>query len=331
MVTRRSTKHVKTTHIATTPKGFSVRTYALPPADFTPLTASPRLLLRHGFPARPDKKTEPQLRTMWDETFARARTWVTPAFREVPEKFHGPAIRPASPKAKSSLRGKATESVANATSSNWSGSVCQAPRGRTFGWVAGQWTVPNPHAPILGSYYASEWIGIDGWGSGDVLQAGTETEIIDLGIFTFRQVYVWWEWFPASEVAITNFAVAAGDTMYCLICVNSSNTATIHLTNQSSGLSTSFSITAPKGTSLRGNSAEWIVERPTINGNVASLSDTKVVYFDEGIAGLAGTPFTLTNLGAGTAVTMTGNGNASLSVPAIETSELMKVNWLKAS
>ena len=29
-----------------------------------------------------------------------------------------------------------------------------------------------------------------------------------------------------------------------------------------------------------GNSAEWIVERPTINGSVASLTDTKAVYFD---------------------------------------------------
>jgi hypothetical protein len=330
MATKRPAKQVKATNITTAPKGFSVRTYALPPADFSPLSATPRLLLHHGFPTRPDRKTEPQLREMWDKAFSRARTWVTPTFREVPGKKHGPAVRPAKAKAKLSARAKSGESIANATSSNWSGSVCQAPRGRTFGWVAGQWTVPNPHAPTLGSYYASEWIGIDGWGSGDVLQAGTETEIIDLGIFTFRQVYVWWEWFPANEVAITNFAVSAGDTMYCLICVNSSNTATIYLTNQSSGLSTSFSITAPKGTSLSGNSAEWIVERPTINGNVANLSDTKVVYFDEGIAGLVGTPSTVTNLGAGTPVTMTGNNNASLSVPTLETSQLMKVNWLQA-
>ena len=119
--------------------------------------------------------------------------------------------------------------------------------------------------------------------------------------------------------------------MYCLICANSTSTATIYLTNQSSGVSTSFSITAPKGTALVGNSAEWIVERPTINGSVASLTDTKAVYFDEGIAGLTGAPFTVVNLGSGTAVTMTGNNNASLSVPTLETSQLMKVNWLKAN
>ncbi len=119
--------------------------------------------------------------------------------------------------------------------------------------------------------------------------------------------------------------------MYCLICVNSTTTATVYLTNQSSGVTTSFSISAPRGTALVGNSAEWIVERPTVGGSVANLTDTKAVYFDESIAGLSGTPFTIINLGSGMPVTMTGNGNASLSVPTFETSQLMKVNWLKAN
>ncbi len=141
----------------------------------------------------------------------------------------------------------------------------------------------------------------------------------------------WWEWFPAGEVAITNLPVSAGDIMYCLICVNSTTTATVYLTNQSSGVSTSFSITAPRGTTLVGNSAEWIVERPTVNGSVANLTDTKAVYFDEGMAGLTGAPFTIIDLGSGMAVTMVGNNNASLSVPTLETSQLMKVNWLKAN
>ena len=81
----------------------------------------------------------------------------------------------------------------------------------------------------------------------DVLQAGTETEIIDVGIFSFTQVYAWWEWFPAGEVAITNLRVSPGDVMYCLICVNSTTTATVYISNQSSLVTTSFSITAPRG------------------------------------------------------------------------------------
>ncbi len=119
--------------------------------------------------------------------------------------------------------------------------------------------------------------------------------------------------------------------MYCLICVNSTTTATVYISNQSSLVTTSFSITAPKGTSLVGNSAEWIVERPTVNGSLASLTDYKVGYFDEGIAGLSDAPFGIVTLGSGATVTMTGNNNASLSVPTLETGQLMKVDWLKAN
>ena len=324
MATKRSEQNP---HLTETSKGFRIRTFEPAPEGFNPLTASPRLLLRHGFPTRPDAKAQPELRKIWDRAFARPRTWITPVFREVPGKSHGPALKPGKTRAKVSPSRK----IANATSGNWSGSVAFPPSKRTFGWIQGQWTVPNPHAPGFGSFYASEWVGIDGWGSGDVLQAGTETEIIDLGIFSFTQVYAWWEWFPAGEVAITNLSVSAGDIMYCLICVNSTTTATVYITNQSTLVTTSFTITAPRGTTLVGNSAEWVVERPTINGSVASLTDTKVVYFDEGIAGLAGAPFAIVTLGSGAPITMTGNNNASLSVPTLETAQLMKVDWLKSS
>jgi hypothetical protein len=329
MATKRSArKSAKTTRTFKTSKGFRIRTYEPPPADFNPLTASPRLLLRYGFPTRPDAKATAEVRKLWDKAFSRPRTWITPEFREVRGKRHGPAKKPSRrPRA----RAGASSKIANATSSNWSGSVAFAPVNRTFGWIEGQWTVPNPHTATFGSYYASEWIGIDGWGSGDVLQAGTETEIIDVGIFSFTQVYAWWEWFPAGEMAITNLPVSPGDVMYCLICVNSTTSATVYISNQSSLVTTSFSIAAPTGTTLVGNSAEWIVERPTVNGSVANLTDYKVVYFDEGIAGLSGAPFTIVTLGSGTAVTMTGNNNASLSVPTLETAQLMKVDWLRAS
>jgi len=328
MATKRSAK--KTSRITKTSKGFRIRTYEPPPADFNPLTASPRMLVRHGLPTRPDARTAPELRKLWDRAFSRPRTWITPVFREVKGRSHGPALKSGA-RPRSRARVSPSRKVANATSSNWSGSVAFPPANRTFGWIEGQWTVPNPHAPGFGSFFASEWVGIDGWGSGDVLQAGTETEIVDLGIFSSTQVYAWWEWFPAGEVAITNLPVSPGDIMYCLICVNSTSTATVYITNQSSLVTTSFSITAPTGTTLVGNSAEWIVERPTVNGSVANLTDYKVVYFDEGIAGLSGAPFAIVTLGSGAAVTMTGNNNASLSVPTLETSQLMKVDWLKSS
>jgi Peptidase A4 family len=321
-------KAKKVSRVTKTSRGFSIRTYETPPADFNPLKATARQLLRLGFPTRPDAKEAPELRKVWDREMSRPRQWITPEFKEMKDRSHGPALKPGSRKR---ARVRTSLNVANATSSNWSGSVAGPPANRTFGWIEGQWTVPNPHAPATGSYFASEWVGIDGWGSGDVLQAGTETEIVDIGFFKVSQVYPWWEWFPSGEVAITNLPVSAGDVMYCLICVNSRTTATVYLTNQSSLVTTTFSITAPKGTTLVGNSAEWVVERPTINGSLPNLTDYKAVYFDEGVAGLSGAPFTIVQLNAGTPITMKGNNNASLSSPTFETSQLMKVDWLKSS
>jgi len=54
-----------------------------------------------------------------------------------------------------------------------------------------------------------------------------------------------------------------------LICTDSgkgSTGATVYLTNRTSGIFTSFGIVAPSGTTLVGNSAEWISEAPTVHG-----------------------------------------------------------------
>ena len=326
MAAKRPTR--KASRITELSHGFRVRTYELPPAGFNPLTASPRKLLHHGLPARPDARTAPELRKIWDREFSRPRTWITPVFLEVKGRSHGPARisgRPRAGLSKSSL-------TANATSTNWSGSVAgPPPANRTFAWIEGQWTVPNPHAPAIDNYYAAEWVGIDGLGSSDVLQAGTGTDISWAGIYPQTYTYAWWEWLPSNEVWISNLPVSPGDIMYCLICVNSPTTATVYISNQSTLVTTSFTVTPPKGTSLAGSSAEWVVERIMVNGAQTKLADYKVVYFDEGIAGLSGGPFEIVTLGSGSPVTMTGNNDAPLSVPTFETSQLMKMNWLKDS
>ena len=82
-----------------------------------------------------------------------------------------------------------------------------------------------------------------------------------------------------------------------------------------------------------GNCAEWIVERPSVGGSLTSLVNYGLVYFDEGIAYYAtGAPGSTQNeteidLGEGTFLTMTGNNNASLSVPTDEAATSMEVNW----
>ena len=318
--------------VTRTSKGFAVRTYEPAPAGFDPRTATDRQLLHHGFPRRPHAVSEAAWRAAWDKAFSRPTNWIAPVFQEMPGRTHGP-LRPAGRrKALKAATGGAAAAPANATSNNWSGAADFSGRGTPYTWVAGQWTVPNPHAPSAGSFYSSQWVGIDGWNSSDVLQAGTETQITQILWFTVTNVYTWWEWFPAGEVAITNLPVTPGDVMYCLICVNSTTSATVYFSNQASGVSTSFTITAPRGTTLTGNVAEWVVERPSIGGNVAALTDYDIVYFDDCLAGWSGGgKVGVDNLATATSITMTGAGGAALSVPTIENDHLMKVTWKKSS
>lgn len=323
--TRRRNPQIASVPKTLTSKGFKVRGFGPLPEGFDPLTASTRQLAAQRLPRRPDARTEPRLAQLWERVMGRTRLWIQPEFEHHENISHGPLRVGRSLK----RRAKAVPLlVSNATSTNWSGAAVFAPASKPYRFVGGQWTVPSPNAPDNGSYYASEWVGIDGWNSPDVLQAGTETQITKILFITVKQVYTWWEWFPAGEVKISNLPVTSGDVMYCLICADSTTHATVSFSNQSTGVGTRFDITAPSRTALTGNVAEWIVERPTVNGSVASLTDYAACYFDEC---LAGGSLSIDNLAAASLITMTGSGNAHLSEPVKENDSVVKVNWRKAS
>ena len=79
MATKRATK--ATARVTKTSKGFTIRTYEPPPADFDAASAAPRMLLRHGLPTRPDAAKEPELRARWDKAFSKPLTWIVPEFQ----------------------------------------------------------------------------------------------------------------------------------------------------------------------------------------------------------------------------------------------------------
>jgi hypothetical protein len=97
-----------------------------------------------------------------------------------------------------------------------------------------------------------------------------------------RTIYPWHEWYPSGWVEITNLTINPGDLISMLICTPQgagSTTATIYFGNQTSGVSTSYQITAPSGTKLGGNSAEWIVETPVVGGVLTQMPDYGEVFF----------------------------------------------------
>ena len=81
---------------------------------------------------------------------------------------------------------------------------------------------------------------------------------------------------------ITNFPVGPGDLITALLIASpgaGATSATVYLTNRTSGAATSVTFHAPSGTSLVGNSAEWIVEAPTVGGGQSTLADFGEVFF----------------------------------------------------
>jgi hypothetical protein len=182
---------------------------------------------------------------------------------------------------------------------NWSGAV--ATNGVTsygagsFQRVFADWVVPVAEQAIgactNGWDYSSSWVGIDGYGSGDVLQAGTEADALCFKSIYGSQIdltnyYPWYEWYPNNSVQITNLPVAPGDDMFVHVWQTSSTQGNAYLVNQNTNQWVSIPFTAPTNpkTTLVGNSAEWIVERPTVNGVLTWLTNYTQDFFADGYA-----------------------------------------------
>lgn len=293
----------------------SVRTFSLPPAGFNPLVAEDRELLVYGYPSRP---ADAKLLARWESVLGRSPRMITPTFRPMPYKRRRlPELTPGD------------HGVEN--SGNWSGAVVHAPQGDRFKWVEGTWTVPDACPPVGAAdgvwYSASTWIGIDGIdGSGDVLQAGCDSDVVVSGGTVSRQLNPWWEWYPAGSFWISNLAISQGDTVNCLICVTSGSTtqAEIFLYNLTTNVSASFQATAPAGVSLVGNSAEWVVEQLEIDTYTPELARYGDVYFDEAEAGTV--DGVTIDAGSGNTINMIDGGNV-ISSGTIETPTLIQVRY----
>ncbi len=132
---------------------------------------------------------------------------------------------------------------------------------------------------------------VDGWGSADVLQGGTGSEcIVSGGNITSQTAFGWFEWYPYSWVTFTSFSVKPGDSVNCLVCAPAGAGATtgyVMLSNTSTGQYVSAQPTAPPGTKLVANCAEWILEDPSLGGSEAAFPDYGAEFFWDCQAGTA--------------------------------------------
>lgn len=168
--------------------------------------------------------------------------------------------------------------VVAAGSNNWSG---YAALDQGFRSVTGSWQVPAVTCPGTATTYSSQWIGIDGAQDGTVEQDGTESDCID-GVPTYD---AWYEMYgdPAvnngAEVEISPSIdrVSPGDAMTASVGLTGS-TWTLAISDTTAGWQYSIPIASPSPAPQQ-SSAEWIVERPGVNGSLSSLADFGTAAF----------------------------------------------------
>jgi len=103
------------------------------------------------------------------------------------------------------------------TSNNWAGFAETATAG-TILEVFGEWLVPTvtctgaPGGALVGT-----WVGIDGYGNGEVEQAGTSASCSGAGATPVY--YDWWEFYPYNS-AVNKYHVSPGDFMQVYILYN---------------------------------------------------------------------------------------------------------------
>jgi hypothetical protein len=153
-----------------------------------------------------------------------------------------------------------------ADSYNWSGYADTATANGAFTKAAGSWTTPKIICTSQDTI-TSEWVGIDGYGSGTVEQDGT----MDWCFRNTPTYFTWYEMYPAGTIEVGQ-SLAPGDkiaasvtrsgTAYTLELTDSTHTADSFTEKATCAASTCLDL-----------SAEWISERPSFAIGIAPLAD----------------------------------------------------------
>jgi hypothetical protein len=154
--------------------------------------------------------------------------------------------------------------------------------------VNGSWTVPEASVTTANTFSAI-WIGIGGQSDETLIQTGSEQDSI-----SGKAVYsLWYELLPDNSIPITDIDVSPGDKITAAVTLVDSNTDTWRIeikdVTQGQGFSQDFVYNSSKRT------AEWIVERPTVNNRMSTLNNFGTVTFTDTTAVVSGTTGTISD------------------------------------
>jgi hypothetical protein len=183
-----------------------------PPSNFNPLTASPLALRQYVVPPPPDPQLAPDAYRRWLQAVVGAHRHSSATLTQTNIANHPAKILG------SSVLQPNVKNIA-VTSSNWSGTAIFDPA-RPFQREAiqGEFVVPvarQAYGACTGDWvYSTQWVGMDGYNSNDVLQAGVEADAYCNGSTTVAFYSAWIEWFPFNETRVSVPAFRPGDLAY---------------------------------------------------------------------------------------------------------------------
>lgn len=240
-----------------TPKGSTVRP-GLSEAQAQSFTDDELRTL--GYPERPNVLSSPDQYAKWLDRVSRPMTMLPTHFVRRSDITAGPG---------------------SYTASNWSGLEAHSSNKRTYSAVSGVWDVPTiVEASSDGAEdFSAYWIGLDGDGTSDLVQAGTEQNAIEAFGILFTGYYAWSELLPNEPTEQELFSVNAGDEISVEVWISTGSGApnpnggygAFRVVNVTQNEQAQFYVPLA-GTYYNGTEAEWIMERPQVNGSLPELA-----------------------------------------------------------
>lgn len=161
----------------------------------------------------------------------------------------------------------------NYPTSTWSGyAVAPQVANGTITQINATWTVPTITISQNSYTYLFQWIGIGGLGSSysNLIQTGTASDNLD----GTPQYYAWIETLP--NLSTFEFPVNPGDSISANIRLIKSGLWQVEITDLSTNQTFNQSIAYTSNEST----AEWIVERPSVDGVSSALSHFNTTAFN---------------------------------------------------
>jgi hypothetical protein len=187
--------------------------------------------------------------------------------RRIPES-QNPALHARLNKALTNTNVNASNSVEGYY--NWSGYAATGTS--SFNEAQSTFIQPTVTCPVAGAWTLF-WVGFDGFNNNTVEQAGTAAQC-STGNKSQPIYYAWWEMYPTNTIQMMPITIKPGNTIQATVSYTASNANySLNVTDLSNRQQyTTLTRCAANLTCAR-QSAEWIVERPTLNGSYTPLAD----------------------------------------------------------